>query len=71
MDGQQELQEQKKKKKVQFRNVKTESDSAAAINTAEMHETSVADNDESQDVSREDTMVEHSVVVNEETNEED
>ena len=36
-----------------------------------MHETSVAENDESNDVSREDTMVEHSVVVNEETNEED
>ena len=51
--------------------MKTESDSAAAINTAEMHDTSVAENDESQDVSREDTMVEHSVYVNEETNEDD
>ena len=51
--------------------MRTESDSAAAINTAEMQDTSVAENSESHDVSREDTMVEHSVVVNEETNEED
>ena len=51
--------------------MKTETDSAVALNTAEINDTSVAENDESQDVSREDTMVEHSVVVNEETNEED
>ena len=50
---------EKPKKKVQFRNVATEPD------FSEHNETSMMEQ-ESHGVSREDTMVEHSVVVNEE-----
>ena len=49
---------------MQFRNVVTEPDSV------EFQESNAVEN-ESHEVSREDTMVEHSVVVNEEVKEED
>ena len=52
---------EKPKKKVQFRNVATEPD------LSELNETSMAE--ESHDISRQDTMVEHSVVVHEEVDE--
>ena len=55
---------EKPKKKVQFRNVATEPD------FSELNETSMAEQ-ESHGISREDTMVEHSLVVNEEANEEE
>ena len=53
---------EKLKKKVQFRNVATEPD------ISEFNETSIVEQD-SHGVSREDTMVEHSIAVNEEANE--
>ena len=52
----------KPKKKVQFRNVATEPD------LSEFNETSIVEQD-SHGVSREDTMVEHSIAVNEDANE--
>ena len=53
---------EKPKKKVQFRNVTTEPD------LSELQESSMIEQ-ESQEISRQDTMVEHSVVVHEEVNE--
>ena len=56
---------EKPKKKVQFRNVATEPD------LLEMNDKSMGDENDSNEISRQDTMVEHSIVVNEEVKNED
>ncbi len=69
LETQAEVQPPKPKKKVQFRNVVTEPDVYEFRQTNTEVECEEGNDNESHEISREDTMVEHSVVVNEESKE--